>query len=874
MDSGVVGDTGLVACNLGDVVVVGLAHVCLLEVDVAKDHVSIGVVGGCRTGGHGGVGLARLQREGKLVGLEVATLKHLGSAQGIIAGEGLVLHAIGVGEDGRAARCGGHGAIAVVDNGDHHELARGRFGVVGHAVNTAGLGDAVVVDAGLGEGDVVKAGRGAIAVHAGHRGAFRHGRVGGLGRERKGVLTGDVTGTSKTAGYGKVLGDLDRSGCGCGAIAVGEGKVRALHGVVVLVDCLGDQVAALVGHLDLDGLGGSVVGHAVNGTGLSDGVGVLTRRGVGDLIERNGAAGVVRGSVDHLARGVLELERELVLDVSGARETVGFEHLAARDHKARVVCIVDVLERQARGVAGILNLSAKRAVAAIGNHNSNLEGVLHGGHLGRQMRGVLGDRVTVDVGVGSRANLCHAALNVLFDLVDGVVQRAKVQRCGLAVAGSGILCRSNNIALGVRDVERKLVGIHVTPAEGLGCADGRSTRSGVGVAERDCLAGAVLDGPRHLEGVGVGVGRHRCHQCVGGRVIGVAVSTGVSLGQSVLVGANLAKRNVAKAHRAVCRIGRRCRSRRRCIAKRRERERELLGRQLGGAEGLVDGDVAITGRAGLNRRELVGVGHGVLGVALVHAARDGVSGDGASAACGHGREGPASRRGLLVNRIRGANGKVLEEDALPCREGKGRGLTACKRTRGVTDGIGDVRAIRSGHGDVKVEAGVRGVYATIRRDDLCNLELALEGVGSGYGSGPVIGVVGHAIHHHGGEGLVAQLVAGVDGRLGEGHLATGSKHLTVDLDAVRYVYLGLVAVVGVERHRGEGLAIKEHAERDITGGSYGSIVKRVDPFLAHGDGGSVHGHGVGVGKGHAASIGFSRYIQTRGLLGIGKAGGG
>ena len=459
-------------------------------------------------------------------------------------------------------------------------------------------------------------------------------------------------------------------------------------------------------------------------------------------------------------------------------------------------------------------------------------------------------------------------------MVDGVGQRAKVQRCGLAVAGSGILCRSNNATLGVHDVERELVGIHVTPAEGLGCADGRSTRGGVGVVERDVLAGAVLDGPRHLEGVGVGVGRHRCHQCVGVGVVGVAVSAGVGLGQSVLVGANLAKRNVAKAHRAVCRVGRRCRSRRRCAVKRCERERELPGRQVGRVEGLVDGDAAITGRAGLNRRELVGVGHGVLGVALVHAARDSVSRGGTSAACGHGREDPASRRGLLVNRIRSANGKVLEEDALPCREGKGRGLTACKRALGVADCVGDARAIRSGHGDVKVEAGVRGVRAVIGRGNLCNLDLALEGVGSGYGSGPVIGVVGHAIHHHGGEGLVAQLVAGVDGRLGEGHLATGSKHLAVGLDAVRHVYLGPVVIVGVERHRGELFAVKEHAERDVTGRTIDRVVKRVDPFLTNGDGGSVHGHGVGVGKGHAASIGFSRYIQTRGLLGIGKAGGG
>ena len=434
--------------------------------------------------------------------------------------------------------------------------------------------------------------------------------------------------------------------------------------------------------------------------------------------------------------------------------------------------------------------------------------------------------------------------------------------------------RGNSGALGVGHGEAELVGIHVTPAEGLGCADGRSTRSGVGVAERDCLAGAVLDGPRHLEGVGVGISSNRRNQREGACVVGIASGAVVVLGKRVLVDANLVELDVAKGNGTVSRIGRRCRSRRRCIAKRRERERELPGRQVGRVEGLVDGNAAITGRAGLNRRELVGVGHGVLGVALVHAARDGVSGDGASAACGHGREGPASRRGLLVNRIRGANGKVLEEDALPCREGKGRGLTACKRTRGVTDGIGDVRAIRSGHGDVKVEAGVRGVRVVIGRGNLCNLDLALEGVGSGYGSGPVIGVVGHAIHHHGGEGLVAQLVAGVDGRLGEGHLATGSKHLAVGLDAVRHVYLGPVVIVGVERHRGELLAVKEYAERDVTGRTIDRVVKRVDPFLTNGDGGSVHGHGVGVGKGHAASIGFSRYIQTRGLLGIGKAGGG
>ena len=392
--SSVVGPTAATLALLGDGEVVRAGrregHVAKLE----------GLLGAIRKSTRGNRGTAssdcclvgvraRLgQDEGEAGGCVVA-LDLLGHAKGGVIAKGRRRGAIGVGEGGRAACRGGQRAVAVIDNGDGHELARVCLGIVGYAVNTAGLGDAVVVDAGLGEGDVVKAGRGAIAVHIGHRGVLGQGRVGGLGRERKGVLTGDVTGTSKTAGYGKVLGDLDRSGCGRGAIGVGEGEVRALHGIVVLVDCLGDQVAALVGHLDPNRLGVGIVVHAVNATGLGDGVGVLTRRGIGNLIEGNGAAGVVLGGIDHVARGVLEFERELILDVSGAGEAVGFEHLAARDHQTRVICVVDVLERQPRGIAGILNLRAKRTVAVIGDHNGDLEGVLHGGHLGGQVLDVL-----------------------------------------------------------------------------------------------------------------------------------------------------------------------------------------------------------------------------------------------------------------------------------------------------------------------------------------------------------------------------------------------------------------------------------------------------------------------------------------------------
>ena len=198
---------------------------------------------------------ARLgQLEGKARGGVVA-LDLLGHAKGSVAAKGRRRGAVGVGEGGRAARRGGHGAVAVVYNGDRHELARGCLGVVGHAVNAAGLGDAVVVGAGLGEGDVAKAGGGAIAVHVGHRGAFGQGRAGGFGREREGVLAGNVTGAREAIGYNELLGNLDRSGCGRGAIAVGEGEVRTLHRAVVLVDCLGNQVAALVCHLDPNRLG-------------------------------------------------------------------------------------------------------------------------------------------------------------------------------------------------------------------------------------------------------------------------------------------------------------------------------------------------------------------------------------------------------------------------------------------------------------------------------------------------------------------------------------------------------------------------------------------------------------------------------------------
>ena len=110
----------------------------------------------------------------------------------------------------------------------------------------------------------------------------------------------------------------------------------------------------------------------------------------------------------------------------------------------------------------------------------------------------------------------------------------------------------------------------------------------------------------------------------------------------------------------------------------------------------------------------------------------------------------------------------------------------------------------------------------------------------------------------------------VDAVLGDGHAVTSGEVLAAGSDAVGHVHPGLVVVVGVEGHRGEGGAVKLDVQGDVARGTVRSVVRGVNPLLAHVDGGRIYGHGVGLVERGDARIGLGTGVHPV-RIGIGDA---
>ena len=251
---GVVGDSTRGALGLGDEVVVRARGGIR---DVAKDHVAVCVVRDRCGLGHRRIGLLGGQREGELVGLEVATLEHLGSAQSGIAGKRGRLSRVGVGEG--EARALNHSALGVDLLGDEVPLAvirhldrhRLSAGVIGHTGNGTGLGDGVDVSTRSVIRDGAKLDSAARLVGDGGRRGQRGALCCGDGEL---VLAGDVTGALEASRHGEDLLACDVE-FDIGRV-VGVLERKAIRGVV---DLRAERAVTLIGN------------HNVNREGIAHG---------------------------------------------------------------------------------------------------------------------------------------------------------------------------------------------------------------------------------------------------------------------------------------------------------------------------------------------------------------------------------------------------------------------------------------------------------------------------------------------------------------------------------------------------------------------------------------------------------------------------
>ena len=196
---------------------------------------------------------------------------------------------IRVGEgDGRLirARRSGQRAVAVVNDGNGDGLASLCCGVVGDAVDLAGLGHGVGVGAGLVVGDGAEGDGTAVLVRVGVARGRGHRRAVDSG-QRDGVLAGDVRSVEAFLYREDLLHGEAGSG-GLDAVRVGEGDARCR------LDGSGQLAGAIVHDGDGNGLasGVGVVGDASDIAGLAHGVGVGTGHREGEVTEGHGVGGV------------------------------------------------------------------------------------------------------------------------------------------------------------------------------------------------------------------------------------------------------------------------------------------------------------------------------------------------------------------------------------------------------------------------------------------------------------------------------------------------------------------------------------------------------------------------------------------------------